>query len=615
MLLERPGEVVSRDELRDKLWTSDTFVDFDNGVNIAVKKLRGALCDDAESPRYIETLPRRGYRFIGAVAQHEVPRQNSLEPDVTVPEPATVDLPVRRKATKIGIAIGLTATVAVLLLLLWKIPFLRNLGMRGQPGGKITSIAVLPLQNLSGNPAEDYFADGMTEELITDLAQIKSLRVISRTSSMQYKDTHKSMADIGRELSVDAVVEGAVVRSGNRVRITAQLIQAAKDQHLWAASYEENISDVLSVQSRVAHDIAQEVRAELTPREQNQLNSTRTVDPRAYEAYLKGRYETNKLTEDGMAKGLEYYRQSIAIDPDYAPAYAGMAFNYLAQNEWTLSPREAMPLANAAARKALQLAPSLAEPHAQLAVVHFWYDWNRGASEEEFQQAIALNPNDAWVRELHGACLAWAGHPDAGIAEGKRALSLDPLSVEAATFLGGDYYFARRYDESIAQLRQAVRMQPGYWFARMNLGVSYLQAGRVKEGVEELEAAYQLEPGIPDSLAALGRGYAAAGQPAKVRRILEKLQGKWPHAYVPPYHVATVYAALGDKDRAFAWLDKAYQERSMYLTWINTDPELDSLRSDKRFAALKERIGLRCKMSAVRPVPRFAAPSFGRYLG
>ena len=230
MLLDSPGEVVTRDELRDKLWTSDTFVDFDNGLNIAVKKLRGALCDDAESPRYVETLPRRGYRFIGSVAQQEAPHQDSPEPDVSVPRPATVDSPARRhKATKLGIAIGVTATVAVLLVLLWRIPFLRNLGMRGRPATKITSIAVLPLQNLSGNPAEDYFADGMTEELITDLAQIRSLHVISRTSSMQYRGTHKSMAEIGRELSVDAVVEGAVVRSGDRVRITAQLIEAAKD--------------------------------------------------------------------------------------------------------------------------------------------------------------------------------------------------------------------------------------------------------------------------------------------------------------------------------------------------------------------------------------------------
>jgi TolB-like protein/DNA-binding winged helix-turn-helix (wHTH) protein/Flp pilus assembly protein TadD len=599
LLLGRPGEVVSREELRQKLWAADTFVDFDNGLNIAVNKLRSALVGDAGSSRYIETLPRRGYRFTAPVAAEQfqdpaltnVPSRSSVEnAEVFANANSAIGGSARKKRKLAAAAVVVFAAGAVLLAT--NAGGLRDHFLDAHRDQRISSIAVLPLLNLSGDPAQEYFAGGMTEELITELAQIRSLRVISRTSALQYKDSHKTVPQIGRELNVDAIVEGAVVRSGNRVRITAQLIQTSNDKHLWAASYEEDIADILNVQREVAGAIAKAVNIILTPRERIQLAKAPTVSPEAYEAYLKGRHYANRLNQEGLRKGLEYFQLAVAADPKYARPYSRMANYYIAQTEWALPPSQAMSQAKWAAEKALQLDDTLANPHAILGTVHFWYDWNWTTAEREYLRAIELDPSDSGPRQGYSSALVWVGMTDKGIAEGKLALTLDPVSAEASRTLGEDYYYAHRYAAAIKQLREALQLEPGYWFTYVSLGRAYLEAGNTTEAISALRTATRMEPLVSDPLGELGRAYAVAGQPAKAREVIRQLQEESKYHYVAPYNLAIIYAGLGDKDSAFAWLEKAYDARSLFMTSLKTDPGLNGLRSDPRFASLTRRIGL-----------------------
>jgi TolB-like protein/Tfp pilus assembly protein PilF len=533
LLVTRHGEVVTREELRLKLWAADSFIDFDNGLNIAIRKLRQALGDNADTPRYIETLPRRGYRFIAAVTAAE----------------------------KVA-------------------------------GAPIRSIAVLPFRNLSGESSEEYFSDGVTEELITNLARIGSLRVISSTSAMRYKATTKTMPEIGRELGVDAIVEGAVLRAGGRVRITAQLIRAAEDAHVWAESYEQGTTDVLGVQRQVAQAIVEEIRVALMPHERERLSRAASVDPKAYDAYLKGRYHTRKLTADGLRKGFDYFRQAIAIDPGYAPVYAGIAYYYLAQVEWAMAPLEALPQAKRSAEKAIELDSELAEAHLTLGATRLWLDHDWKAADRAFQRAIELAPNDATTRQHYAQCLAWVGHATAALREARRAVQLDPVSVEAARILGEVLYFANDYSAAIAQLHEALAIEPDYWFAHLTLGRAYVEAGRHAEAIAASEIATRIEP-VADSLATLGMAYAAAGQKAKAKDVLGELMRRAETGYVPSYNMALVCARLGDVDRALQWLERAFAERSIFLTWLGTDPALNPLRSNPRFEELQRRITLR----------------------
>ena len=388
ILLERPGEVVTREELRSRIWANESFGDFDQAVNIAIAKLRSALGDSAENPRYIETLPKRGYRFIAevTVVDTDVPTKSpeSTDGDRRGTEPEhqlqdaelTVTSKPRLWPTR-RVIVVLALVLSLLILAVWLFH------SHGRPPTGIRSLAVLPLDNLSGDPTQDYFADGMTDELITDLAQIRALRVISRTSVMGYKGVRKPLPEIARELNVDAVVEGTVLRSGDQVRITAQLIQAPADKHLWAESYEGNLRDTLALQKEVARNIAEQIRIEVTPREQAALKSVKAIDPEAYEAYLKGRYFWNKRTADGLKKAVDYFNQAIAKDPNYAAAYSGLADTYALLGDWqyaVMTPKEAMPRAKAAAMKALELDDSLGEAHASLAFCLDGFDWNFDAA-------------------------------------------------------------------------------------------------------------------------------------------------------------------------------------------------------------------------------------------
>ena len=410
LLLERPAQVVLREELRARLWPQDTFVDFEHSLNAAVNKLREALDEDANNPRFIETVPRRGYRFISAVGLHD--SQNLLGE--------------------------------------WSSP-------------RIQSLVVLPLENLSNDPEQEYFADGMTDQLITNLAQISALKVISRTSAMRYKGTKKSLPEIARELHVDAVVEGAVMWVGGRVRISAQLIEAPTDYHLWAASYERDLRDVLSMQEEVTRAIASEIRVNLSAQEQARLASTRPIDPEAYRLYLKGRYYWNKRSLEGFQKAIEYFQQATAKDPAYALAYVGLADTYTYFSFFdVVPPREAMPKAKAAAARALEIDNRLGEAHVSLGYVSYMYDWDWPAAGKHFEQALTLNPAYSRAHTFYPFYLSSLGRSEEALAVAKRSLDLDPASPAVNHSLAVQFYFARQFDQAIEQAHKTLELDPNF---------------------------------------------------------------------------------------------------------------------------------------------------------
>jgi len=597
-LLERPGEVVTREELRGRIWANESFGDFDQAVNIAIAKLRGALGDSAENPQYIETLPKRGYRFIAevTVVDTDVPTksQESTAGDRRGTEPGhqlqdaelTVTSKLRLWPTR-RVIVVLTLVLSLLILAVWLFH------SRGHPPTGIRSLAVLPLDNLSGDPTQDYFADGMTDELITDLAQIRALRVISRTSVMGYKGVRKPLPEIARELNVDAVVEGTVLRSGDQVRITAQLIQAPADKHLWAESYEGNLRDTLALQKEVARNIAEQIRIEVTPREQAALKSGKAIDPEAYEAYLKGRYFWNKRTADGLKKAVDYFNQAIAKDPNYAAAYSGLADTYALLGDWqyaVMTPKEAMPRANAAAKKALEVDDSLGEAHASLAFCLDSFDWDFEAADREFRRAIELNPGYATAHHWYSWHLALLGRNSEAIAEMTKAENLDPLSLIINHDLAELFLIAHFSDESTEQSRKTIEMDPGFALAHNQLALVYLERHMIVEAIAELEKAIQLSGGSPTCIANLARAYAASGRRAEAVGLLNDLKKRSAPGNAYASEIAMIYAALGDKDQAMGWLEKAYEQR--FNPSVLLRPGFDPLCSDPRFQDLVHRIGL-----------------------
>ena len=597
MLLESPGQLVTREELRTRLWPTDTFVDFDHGLNAAVNKLRDALSESAEKPTYVETLPRRGYRFISAV---DLP--DSLGLKLPVPEmPASLESPVVVAETQIPSRYGrrrvfVTALVLVVIL---AVVFGFDLGgvrhrLVGEPSvPRIQSIAVLPLENLSKDPEQEYFADGMTDELITNLAQISALRVISRTSAMQYKGTKKSLSEIARELRVDAVVEGTVMHSGDRVRITAQLIEASTDHHLWAASYDRDLQNVLSMQEEVTRAIVSEVRVKLTAQEQARLASMHPINPEAFQLWLKGRYYWYKLNPEGLQKAIEYFQQALEKDPAYAPAYAGLAdsYNLLAFFN-VFPPREVMPKAKAAAVKALELDDDLAEAHVSLGWAGFTYDLDWPAAGKHFERAIVLNPAYPLAHSYYSLYLGALGRPEEGLTEAKRALDLDPVSPAINHYVVVQLYLARRFDEAIEQCRKTLELDPSFTPVHGTLAEVYSAKGMYREALAEYEEYSALSGGSPRSTAFVGYAHARLGQRSQAFRVLEQLRAASKQKYVPALSFAIVYVGLGEKDQAFLWLEKAYDERTNSLAYLKVQATWDPLRSDPRFADLVRRIGL-----------------------
>jgi serine/threonine protein kinase/TolB-like protein/Flp pilus assembly protein TadD len=462
---------------------------------------------------------------------------------------------------------------------------------RAVPLPKIESIAVLALANLSGDPEQEYFADGMTDALITELGQIGSLRVISRTSVMQYKKTDKPLPQIARELGVDAVIEGSVLRSGDKVRITAQLIGAVPERHLWARSYERDLRDVLTLQSEVAQAIANEIKTKVTPQEQTRLASARPVNPEAYELYLKGRYEWNKRTEEGLKKGLEYFQQAIRVDPSCALAYSGVADSYgMLGNNAFLPGTEVYPRAKAAALKALELDDSLAEAHASLAQVLFDYDRDRVAALREYEAAIELNPNYATAHHWYALALAWMGRDKEAIREIEQARRLDPLSVRIGANVGLVLYVARQYDRAILELLKTLELEPSDPGVHTLLGQTYLQKRMNREALAELQKAVSLAHDRPLDRARLACAYAVTGDREEALKILGKLKQQSKREYISPYSMARAYVALGEKEEAFAWLQKGLDVYDGMMDDLKVDPELDPLRSDPRFQDLLRRM-------------------------
>jgi TolB-like protein/Flp pilus assembly protein TadD len=461
------------------------------------------------------------------------------------------------------------------------------------PGGRIESIAVLPLANLSGDPAQEFFTDGMTEALIAGLAQIRALRVISRTSAMQYKGAKQPLPEIARALNVDAVVEGGVLRSGERVRVTANLIEAATDRHLWSRTYERDVGDVLGLQGAVARAIADEIRVEITPREQRRLATGRTVDPRAYEAYVRGRYYWNKRTPPELRKGIEFFQQAIEADPTYAEAHAGLAdsYNILADMS-SMRPSEGFAIARAAIDRALEIDDQIAEAHTSLGFLRAFSEWNWAGAEESYRRAIALNPGYATAHQWCAELLVILARFDEALASARRAHSLDPLAFIIGTTVGDALFFARRYDEAIAQLRATAEMEPRFVPAHNDLGRALVQVGRYDEAIHEFQTALQLAGGEAKTSAGLAHAYAAAGRVAEARPILANLEARADTGLVSLHGIAAVHVALGQIEEAFAWLERAYRERDRALVWARVHPRLDPLRPDPRFDSLLRRMGL-----------------------
>jgi TolB-like protein/DNA-binding winged helix-turn-helix (wHTH) protein/Flp pilus assembly protein TadD len=597
LLLEHPGEVVTREELQKKLWPADTFVDFDHGLNKAINKLRESLGDSAESPRFVETIARRGYRFLAEVKVAEgAPVGN--------PELATQPPPAAEGRDRPSLAGKLarpkhflpplaSKTLGLVLLLLMTSLVIWKLHSGNRRSLAIRSLAVLPFESLSSDATQDYFADGMTDELISDLGQVSALRVVSRTSVMAYKHARKPLPQIARELNVDAVVEGTVLRSGDQVRITAQLIEASADRHLWSQSYEGELRDTLALQNKVAKAIADQIGISLNPQEQAALIDVKVVNPEAYVSYLKGRYFWNKRTADSLKVALAYFHQAIEEDPKFARAYSGLADTYALLGDWqyaVMTPKEALPKAKAAAIKALELDSTLGEAHNSLAFCLDGFDWDFDSAGKEFRQAIDLNQGYATAHHWYAWHLTLLGRYDEAIAEMRKAENLDPLSLVINADLAELLALAHSYDESILQSRKTIEMDPNFGLAHNHLAQAYLQKRMNDEAVAELQKAVQLSGGSPTCIANLARAYVASGKRTEAERLLSDLKKRSNPNNSLASEIAMIYAALGDTDQAMSWLEKGYEER--FNPGVLLRPGFDPLRSDPRFQDLVRRIGL-----------------------
>lgn len=465
----------------------------------------------------------------------------------------------------------------------------RRLLGRALPG-RVESIAVLPLQNLSGDPSQEYFADGMTEALIANLAEIRRLRVISRTSVEQYKDQKKPLRQIARELGVDAIVEGSVVRSGDRVRITVQLIHGPSDTHLWAKTYQRDLRDILELQGEVAGTVAREIAAEITPEERAQLERSRPVDAKAYEAYLQGRFFLGQETEEGLRHAFESFQKALQIEPNYAAVYSGLAsYHAILPFHSQLSPAQVFPQARAAAQRALEIDERLAEAHASLAYIRAYYEWDWTGAEREFRRALELQPSYADAHFSYSRFLAASGRLEEAMTEIRRARELDPMSIPLKANTALLSYFGRRYDQALAELLELRKLDPKLPLVHWGIGLVCEQKGLYEEAIKSLQKATSLSTSL-NFKSSLGHAYAIAHRRDEARAILGEVTERSRRSYVPSYYSALVFAGLDEKDRAFEWLERAYQERSTVLAYLQIDPRLDPVRSDPRYAELLRRL-------------------------
>jgi TolB-like protein/DNA-binding winged helix-turn-helix (wHTH) protein/Flp pilus assembly protein TadD len=592
MLLEKPGELVIREELRERLWPK-TIVDFDHGLNKAISKIRDALGDSAENPRFIETVASRGYRFLADVAVVQGGQPGTADdlarheaPGPTRPIDASTS--ARSPAQGFGWRLSsVTIALALAVFLSWFFYSWRH------PLSTIHSLAVLPLENLSNDASQDYFADGMTDELITHLGQISAIRVISRTSAMTYKNAHKPLTEIARELNVDAVVEGSVLHSGERVRIVAQLIEVSADKQIWAESYEGDFRDTLALQSRVARSIAQQIRATLNRQEQLALAKSKVVNPDAYEAYLKGRYFWNKRTGDGLRTAIEYFNHAIEMDPTYAEAYSGLADSYALSGDWeygVLSPQDAFRKAKVAATKALALDDSLGEAHTSLAFALDLYGWDWDAAETEYKLAIKLSPGYATAHLWYAWHLILMGRSSEGLIELRKAESLDPLSLIISADMADALTIAHLFDEAVQQSNKTLQMDPNFAIGHYELGQAFEQKHMYDEAVAEFQKAIEISghSGAFDSN--LAHVYAVLGRKEEAIKIAKDLEANHDKNPSAEANIALIYVGLGDQDQAMLWLNRGYEAR--FNPSILLRPAFDPLRSDAQFKELLRRVGL-----------------------
>jgi TolB-like protein/DNA-binding winged helix-turn-helix (wHTH) protein/Tfp pilus assembly protein PilF len=609
LLLEKPGEVVTREELHSRLWQADTFVDFDHGLNNAVMRVREALGDSSETPRYVETVPRRGYRFIAPVVGSAVLAPATIEPaseSRVVPTEVTSQIAEqvaaeansepasgRRRPSGMRLVILAAAVLVLVGLLTAGVTYYTRVNAPSDGRARNKSLVVLPIEDLSGDKDQEYFADGMTDDLITNLAKIRSLRVIPRSTAMAYKGARKPLSQIASELSVDAVFEGTVLRVGDRVRITAELVQVSTDRHLWAETYESQMGDILALQNRVSSAIVNEIRINLTPEDQERLARNPAVAPEAYENYLKGRYYWNKRSDENLTRAIEYFEQATKQDPQYALAYAGLSDCYAiisAEIFGTMPAGEAAPKAKAAALKALEIDPTLSEAETSLATVKFNYDWDWNGAAAGFAKSIQDNPSYATAYQRYSLYLMAMGRTENSVEQINKARELDPLSISINFSLGWRFYMARQYDRAIQQLRNTLEMDPSYELPHLVLGMSYAKKGEFSLAIPELRKAVELSHGTPLMTSALANAYARSGNKGEAERLLAELISESKRQYVSPYYFAVVYVGLGESDKAIDQLEKAFADRSNGLVFLKVEPELDSLRSNPRFWALQRRL-------------------------
>ncbi len=594
LLVQRRGELVSREEIAERLWGKDVFLDVEHGINTAICKVRLALRDDPEKPYFLETVVGKGYRFAAPVT---CSNGDSDPPANPIPPPSQIDsspaiLPMGKRVISLRLRVLVGAATVLALLALALLPHRRgNTKGATQPG--IKSLAVLPLKNLSGDPSQEYLADGMTEALIGRLSGIHDLRVISRTSVMRFKNPQLSVPEIAKMLNVDAIVEGSVMREGNRVRVTAQLIRGATDEHFWSETYDRQLRDALALQSDLAQAITERVEATVTGEEHERLAAARPIAPEVYESYLKGRFADNKSkSRADFEQSIGYFDDAIKRDPTFAPAYLGLASSYgeLGTVFAGDSPEETRPKVIAAARKALELDPNLAGAHVLLAEVQ-QEQWLWADAEAEYRRALELNPNDA---EAHVGLALWLlcqGRTDEAVSWAQRGRELDPLAV-SGTRIAWILFQSRRYDETIHELHSVLAVQPDHASALWYLGFVLIAKNQPADAIPVLEKAASVSNRSPGVIGVLIRAYAHAGRRGDALRLLAELKRRRKAGYVPAGAFVNAYLGLGDNDQAFAWLEEAYKEQSNILQFLKVHPYFDPIRADPRFADLLRRVGL-----------------------
>ena len=582
-LASHAGQTVTRQELQDAVWEEGTFVDFEHGLNFCIKQIRTALGDDAQSPRLVETLPRRGYRFIGEVENNNESTGGELI--VTDPQPKTLPGDAQPRAVRPPSRLVIGGAIAVLAILVGGYLGLRSLNKVAVPLSK-TMIAVLPFENLSGEALQDYFSDGMTEEMIAQLGRLhpQSLGVIARTSAMTYKGVNKDIARIGSELNVDFVLEGSVRSESDRVRITAQLIQVSDQTHLWSESYDRPSGDVLKVQSEVAGQIANSLAIRLLPEKGSA--SSHSESPEAVDAYLRGRYLWNKGDREGLSRSVDYFQQAIEKDANYSAAFAGLADSYrLLGMRYAMLPAEAYPKAREAAVRAIELDSTNANAYVSLGSIKFRYEWRQEEAERDFLRAIEINPSLGLAHHDYAWFLIAMKRFDEGIDHMKLAQRLDPLSPLANSDVGWAYLMARRYDEAIEQIKRTLELEPTFGSALACLERAYSLKGETRLALETLLR----ETG--QDTASVGEGDAAQMMRRLFRKRLDKRLAALKSAPSSPYNAATVCVAAGEQEQALGFLEKAYDERDPMLVAMGTDPAFDDLRQHPRFVALQKRLG------------------------